>query len=127
MNNSKKMIRRYCRQLRGLLPCGWWEKRKLISSLRQQMTAYAAENPDFTENDLHNHFGTPEEVAVTCLENTDSSQLLDRIISRNYIVKTVTACIMVALLIWGSVVCSGLYNYWFERHGFIIVTTEKTH
>lgn len=124
MNHSKPLIRRYCRQLRSLLPCNWWEKRKLISGLRQQMNAYAAERPNLTEDDLHTHFGTPEEVAVSCLENTDSTLLLSRILGRQYFAKAVTTCVMIALLVWVSLMGYILYDYLTPDGYFEIIVIE---
>ena len=127
MRKSKRISRRYCRQLRSLLPCGWNEKQKLISCLRQQLNAYANEHPNCTEDDLHVRFGTPEDVAVTQLGSMDSSKLLNKIVFRQRVLKITSACVLIALFLWGAVLTHVIFQSIGPDRGYMTVTIEKTH
>lgn len=92
--------RRYLRQVRGLLPCSRGIKDEITAPLRKSLDAFLAEDPAADAEAIKARFGTPEAIATSCLENTDTAEVLRRLQTKRRIVAVVFIAVVLALLMW---------------------------
>ena len=113
---NKKAYKRYKMSVRSMLPCGRKQKDRIMESFSESLDAYQSENPDASYEEITAHFGTPDEIAATCVENTGTSALLRMLRIRKRIIAIVAGAITAAFLIWAvvlegySVALTNLFN-----------------
>ena len=69
------MKERYLRSVQALLDCPETERERLLRRQDSAMTAYLADEPEATEADLLDAFGTPEDCAARLLAECDPAAL----------------------------------------------------
>lgn len=117
---KNKAAERYMRQVRSLLPCSRGIKDEITAPLRKSVDAFLAEDPAADAEAIRTRFGTPETIAASCLENTDTAEVLRRLQTKRRIVSLVVAAVILALLIWVGVFAHAELNSKKVRDGFTI-------
>lgn len=97
---TNKAARRYLRQVRGLLPCSRGIRDEITAPLRKSLDAFLAEEPAADAEAVNARFGTPEAIAASCLENTDTGEVLRRLKTKHRIMAVVFVAVVLALLSW---------------------------
>ena len=92
--------RQFLRQVRQLLPCSRKVKDAITAPLWKSVNAFLAEEPKADVKAIQTRFGTPESIAATCLENTDTGELLRKLHVKQRIVAVVIVAVFLALLSW---------------------------
>ncbi len=72
MNRDTK---RYLRELRAEIPCGFFRKKKLIQPFLTSLENFLSEAPDASYSDLVDAFGTPKEMAATLSEKISDADI----------------------------------------------------
>ena len=98
---TNKAAQGYLRQVRGLLPCSRGIKDEITAPLRKSLDAFLAEEPAADAEAVKARFGTPEAIAASCLENTDTGEVLRRLKTKRRIVTIAVTAVIVLLLTWG--------------------------
>ena len=108
MSSNDPALKRYIRSISCEVPSGKVRKR-ISSQIRDSIFAYIQENPEVDFEAVRSHFGTPEEIAASCLYAQETPALL-RKMSLNKMVLTIVAGAMAAILVvWiGTATCLAL-------------------
>ena len=122
---NKKAYKRYKMSVRSLLPCGRKQKDRIMESFSESLDAYQSENPDASYEEITAHFGTPDEIAATCVENTGTADLLRMLRIRKRIIAIVAGAITAAFLMWAAVLAVNSILLYPEERGYFIVTMEE--
>lgn len=96
-----------------------------MESFYESLNAYQAEHPEAPYEELTSHFGTPDEIAATCVENTGTAELLRMLRIRRRIVAIVAGATTATFLLWAAVLAVNSILLYPEERGYIIVTTEE--
>ena len=123
MNNNA--YQRYKKEVRSLLPCGRSQKARIMEPFSESLDAYQAEHQEASYGELTTHFGTPDEIAATCVENTGTAELLRTLQIRRRIIAIVAGAITATFLLWATILVVNSILLYPEERGFFIVTTEE--
>lgn len=111
MNNE---CRQFLRSVRQAMPKLSKQEKRFLSDFSESVNEYISTNPNCTQEDLINQFGSPKDIALTYYSNMDSDIYLN-ILKRSRIIKTtcitfITA-IIAALIIYILFLIAALNNY----------------
>lgn len=109
-----KELKQYYRQIGGWLPCGGRLKKQMMSNIRSTVEGYRDEHPEADFAAIQTHFGTPQQIAASFVDEMGTEELLYKLRVRNRIIKIVLLCVCAVVAIYGLSVLSlwlvGLLN-----------------
>ena len=104
MRLKNRHARKYCRLVRSFLPCSAKQRRLILGEIKNNLSAYLEENPSASFKEIESRFGTPRQIAVAHVEEMGTEELLKQLRIRKRIFAVISAAVVLALLIWGSMV-----------------------
>lgn len=117
----KKQLKQYYRSVYKCLPVSQKQKQQILNQIRHSVEGYLTENPSADMPQIIQHFGNPEEIASTYVENMTTTEILKRFHVRKSILTAICSVAAVALLVWGVVVAISFINELDESGGFVAV------
>ena len=121
---KNKNALRYRRKVLSLLPCTKRKKQKIISQFDASLSDYIESNPDVDFIDLEDHFGSPEAIAASYVENAGTADILQALRIRKRIVLTVSLAFAVLLISWAAVVTWSMVKFNNAVNGYSIESTQ---
>ncbi len=117
MNKTQRTLNRYFRQIRKALPCSKDAKTDILSDIQEAVKCYQLDHPDAAFADIQSRFGTPEEIAAACAEESSAEALITSVQDQRKpfsltirIATTVFAATLIFILAAGCVqLCSNPY------------------
>ena len=113
-------LKEYYRSIQKLLPCSLCQKRKLMQDIRCSVDSFLQEHPDATFETVSAHFGTPQQIAESYIEEMSPQELQQQAKVKKRIVGIIAAAAACALLIWGIAVGIALVNEFASADGYHI-------
>lgn len=120
MKPNDRLIRKYLRQVRELLPCGRKERRRILQTLRANVTDFLAETSNVSVRDIEQRFGTPQSIAASYLDSEDRNVVLKKLQTRRTVKRIIVACAAVVILLWGAFIGWAAYEEWNFANGYIV-------
>lgn len=108
-----KHLEAYYKEIYSLIVCEGKQKKAFIKELQSAVCEYTELNPACTIEDIRAVFGTPEEIAVSFIENGSLTKVKRQI----NIKKVIIAAVITALLIWFAFAVISLIDVHLEAHG----------
>lgn len=108
MGSNNPALKRYIRSISNALPCSGKMKRQVVSQIHNSIIDYVQENPDADFAAVQSHFGTPQEIAASYVDNQDTSALLRKMSIKKKVLTIVAGVMAIILLIWIGVVTWGI-------------------
>lgn len=104
MGSNGAAVKCYLRGVGDALPCGRKAKKQIVSQISDSMEDYLEENPDADFEMVQTHFGTPQEIAASYINEQDPSVLVRKMRIKKKVIVIVAAVMAAILLTWASVV-----------------------
>lgn len=101
MSHQNPALKRYIRSIRKILPCSGKMKKNIISQISETIEDYLLQDPTADLETIQAHFGTPQEIAVHCVDGQDTFAQWKKIRNKKRIL-SVTAGLMAALFLLGA-------------------------
>ena len=114
-----KELKKYYRQIKRWLPCGGKTKKQLMTNITATIENYLAENPEADFNALQSHFGTPQQIAASFVDEMDTVELLRKLRIRRKLVNIAFGCASTFIVLWFVAI---LISLWYDQGGYITVT-----
>lgn len=95
-----KELKTYYRDIRKVLPCGWFQSRRLMKDLRCAVSQYLQEYPNATFQDITGRFGTARQIAEAYAEQLSPEKLRKNISIRKRILAILATSCAVAVMGW---------------------------
>lgn len=111
---TEKELRTYFSQVSKAVVCGSKQKKDFLKQLKSDVEAFLSENPDITIKEIENCFGTPEKIATSFIDNTNSARLKDKLSLK----KLIIVAVAIALLGYIAFVVISLIDVHSEAHGY---------
>lgn len=109
MGNNNPALKRYIRSIRKTLPCSGKMRRTIVSQIRKSIEDYLLQNPAADLEAVQAHFGTPQQIAVNCVDGQDAFVQLKKIRTKKRVL-SVTAGVMAAIfMMWAGFVAWDTY------------------
>lgn len=121
---KNKNALRYRRKVLSLLPCTKRQKLKIISHFDASLSDYIESNPDADYVDLEEHFGSPESIAASYVENAGTAEILRSLYIRKKIVFIVSLVLAVLLISWAIVVTWSMVKFNNTVNGYSIESKQ---
>lgn len=109
-----RIIKNYRKKLTVSLPCSRTEKESIISSIEVNIRTYLDENPNASEKEIYDHFGTPDEIINDYLSSTRGSELQKKFKKKKTIFCIVFAGVLAVCLIVAAIVTVA-FNHAMQR------------
>ena len=104
--DNKKLLYRYLRDIKVLLPISSKESKQFLKSFKEKIFL-SIENKEWHDyNQLLEFFGTPSDIASSYLSELEFGEVLNQIKKRKIIIYVIYASITTVLLAF----CIGIYN-----------------
>lgn len=100
MGSNSSAAKCYIRSVSGALSCTGNMKKRIVSQIRDSVEEYMQENPNADLAMVQAHFGTPQEIAASYVDEQDRSVLLKKLSIRKRILAIVAGVMAVILLMW---------------------------
>lgn len=114
-----RACKHYLRQVRRWLPGTMGKKRAILARIREDMMQYLEENKDPAEAQLHQRFGTPQQIASAYVDEMDTMALLKDLRLRRRVVTVITCAALTAILIWLAAVGIALWDSFENSRGSV--------
>ena len=101
---SNPTLKRYVRKIRKMIPCSGNMKRSIMSQISESIEDYLRQNPDADMEAIQTHFGTPLEIAASCVEGRETVALVRKFRARKKALSITAAAMAVMFLICAGVV-----------------------
>lgn len=108
MNSRNSALRQYYRKIRNFLPCAGKLKKRILFEIQSNVNKYLENCPDADIQQIEGHFGSPQSIAAAYVDDMNTEELLQALCIRKKIITAIISCVMVILLIWGTVVSISL-------------------
>ena len=112
---------RYLWKVRGELPGNRRQKKQILSRVESSVQDFVTENPHADYAAITQRFGTPQQIAASCIEEMDAQELTLQLRIRKTIVRIVAATALVLVLLWAGVVVTALIRHVKAMNGYLIV------
>lgn len=104
MSLKNRAAKKYCRSVRNLLPYPAKKRRFVLREIEANISACLEDNPSATLQDLEMRFGAPSQIAASYVDEMGTEALLKQLKVRRRIFALISTGVMLALLIWASMV-----------------------
>lgn len=112
---------RYLWKVRRELPGSGKQKEQILSRVESSVRDFVTENPNADYAAIEQRFGTPQQIAASCIEEMDAQELTLQLRIRKTIVRIVAATALVLVLLWAGVVVTTLIRHVKAMNGYLIV------
>lgn len=112
---------RYLWKVRRELPGSGKQKEQILSRVESSVRDFVTENPNADYAAIKQRFGTPQQIAASCIEEMDAQELTLQLRIRKTIVRIVAATALVLVLLWAGVVVTALIRHVKAMNGYLIV------
>lgn len=112
---------RYLWEVREELPGNRRQKKQILSRVEASVRDFVTENPNVDYAAIEQRFGTPQQIAASCIEEMDAQELTLQLRIRKTIVRIVAATALVLALLWAGVVVTALIRHVKAMNGYLIV------
>ena len=99
MVSNSPVLKRYIRSISRKLPYGKI-KEPIIAQIRECVVDYIQEHPEADFEMVQAHFGTPQEIAESYVNEQDTSTLLHKMSIKKKVLVIVAGVMAAVLLIW---------------------------
>ncbi len=116
-----KELKQYYRDISKNLPVGRKQKQQTILAITQSVEDYLAAHPLADFQAVQAHFGAPQEIAASYIENMATPEILKKFRFRKTVLTILCATAATALLLWGSIIVYAIVKDANRGETFLIV------
>lgn len=124
MGSSGFAAKRYIGSVSNALSCSGKTKKRIISQIRDGVEDYLLQNPDADFEMIQTHFGTPQEIAASYVNEQDVCKLLKKMSIKKKVLVIVGGVMATIFLMWIGFVAWATIDAKAESGGGIVITDE---
>lgn len=117
----KKELTQYYRKISRCLPIKKAQRQQTMEQIRLSVKDYLAAHPEADMAAVTAHFGAPQEIAASYIENMTPEEILKKMRFRKTVLTILCAAAATALLLWGVVVGTALINEITSSGGYGVI------
>ena len=121
MGNLDAALKRYYRSIRKDLPCSYKMKKIIMQQIQESVGLFLEQNPDADFAAVQLHFGEPQIIALSYIEDENAPELLQKMHIKKRILAIIASAVALALVMWMAVVAWGIISEQQTKEGHIIV------
>ena len=113
------ILARYVRLVHKYVPCPRVLKKKLIRDVKMNIRQYLQVHPDYGYAEVEAHFGKPQTIAASYIEDMDLQELVKAVHKRNRRLNVVLASASAVLVLWSAVCIYEFFDHVSHVNGFV--------
>ena len=121
MGNLDAALKRYYRSIRKDLPCPYKTKKKIMQQIQESVGLFLEQNPDADFNAIQLHFGEPQTIALSYIEDQNGPELLRKMRIKKSVITIVAGAVVAFLVIWSIAVVWAVISEGRAQDGHVIV------
>lgn len=121
MSNLDTALKRYYRSIRKDLPCSYKMKKTIMQQIQESVGLFLEQNPDADFDAVQLHFGEPQTIALSYIEDQDAPELLRRMRIRKKALAIVAGTMALVLAVWMVAMAWAVINEQQTTGGHVIV------
>ena len=121
MGNLDAALKRYYHSISKELPCPRKTRVKIMQQIQSSVNLFLEHNPDADFHDVQVHFGEPQTIALSYIEDQDAPELLRKMHIKRKVIAIVATTMALILAIWTATVIWGIIDAKQDAHGNIVV------
>ena len=125
MEPYDKFLRQYRKNIQMMLPIYEKKEKEYLDGLFNNIKDYLEDNPDMTQEQFLEKFGSPADVAATYISCADNDYLLKKL-QKNRILKKGICSILLLLIIFSILISSIMYATYLDAKNHNIHSIETT-
>ena len=114
-------LMRYLWEVRGELPGSRKQRKQILSRVESSVRDFVTEHPGADYAAITQRFGTPQEIAVSYIEEMDARELTQQLRIRRKILRIVVATALALVLLWAEAVLVALIRHINNMNGYLVV------
>ncbi len=107
-------LKEYYARISACVLCDRKQKKAFLKELQSNIEEFRLSNPQATVSDIEAFFGSPEQIAASFTDNTDSVKLKKKLSVK----RIVLLAVILALLVYVAFVVISLIDVHTEAHGY---------
>lgn len=107
-------LKEYYARISACVLCDRKQKKAFLKELQSSIEEFKLNNPQATASDIEAFFGSPEQIAASFTDNTDSVKLKKRLSVK----KIILLAVILVLLIYVAFIVISLIDVHTEAHGY---------
>ena len=118
-------VRWYLWRIRRELPGSRKQKKEILSRVEQSVRDYVSENPGTDYKKITARFGTPQQIAESCIAEMETSEIREELKFGWRVRNMILAGVTLAVLIWFGFVALAYYDMFKYQNGYAVVEIEE--
>ncbi len=110
MGNLDTALKRYYRSIRKDLPCSYKMKKRIMQQIQESVDQFLEQNPDADFDAVQLHFGEPQTIALSYIEDQDAPELLRKMRIKKSVLAIVACTMALIVAIWLAVAVWGIID-----------------
>lgn len=103
MGNLDAALKRYYRSIRKDIPCSYKTKKRIMQQIQESVGLFLEQNPDADFTAIQLHFGEPQTIAMSYIEDQDAPELLRKMRIKRKVIAIVVGTMALIVAIWLAV------------------------
>lgn len=91
-------LKRYYKQINAIIPKNYPHREEVISAIHRDISSYAGERSECSYDDILEHFGTPEEMALSFAETLSAEDLVSSSRKQRKRILVITSAIIIVFV-----------------------------
>jgi len=117
-------VRRYLWEVYRELPGSRKQRKQIISRVEQSVRDYASENPRISYRGIKARFGSPQQIAESCIAEMETSEIREELKFGWRLRNIILAGVTLAVLIWFGFVAWAYYDHTEYVNGYGVIEVE---
>lgn len=110
MGNLDAALKRYYRSIRKDLPCSYKMKTRIMQQIQESVDLFLEQNPDADFEAVKAHFGDPQTIALSYIEDQDAPELLRKMRVKRKVLAIVAGAMALILVAWMAAMAWAIIN-----------------
>ncbi len=110
MGNLDTSLKRYYRSIRKDLPCSYKMKKTIMQQIQESVGLFLEQNPNADFDEVKLHFGEPQTIALSYIEDQDAPELLRKMRIKRKVIVIVVGTMALIVAIWLTVAVWGIID-----------------
>lgn len=125
MGNLDTALKRYYYSIGKELPCPRKTRVKIMQQIQSSVNLFLEQNPDADFHDVQVHFGEPQTIALSYIEDQDAPELLRKMHIKKKVLTIVAGTLAIFLLVWAVAMAWAVIDETYTKGGYIVVDIKE--
>lgn len=110
MSNLDAALKRYYRSIHRELPCSFKMKKRIMQQIYESVNLFLEQNPTADFETVQSHFGEPQTIALSYVEDQDAPALLRKMRIKKIAIAIVAVTMALVLVSWIAAMTWAIIN-----------------